>query len=83
MGGVMIFYMATTPTTTRKEAAMSTFTHASYNEAQAQLKRNKRNNDQSLVTWDAGDGWTAQAHWCDRRKRIVSQTVSPAGFVIH
>lgn len=61
----------------------TTFTHASYAEAQTQLKRNKRNNDQSLVTWDAGDGFTAQAHWCARRNRIVSQTVTPAGFVIH
>ncbi len=61
---------------------MSTFTHTSYPEAQAQLKRNKRNNDESLVTWDAGDGYVAQAHWCARRNRIVSQTITPSGFVI-
>ena len=61
---------------------MSTFTHNSYPEAQAQLKRNKRNNDESLVTWDAGDGHVAQAHWCAWRKRIVSKTITSSGFVI-
>lgn len=48
------------------------FTHDSYQAAQDQLKRNKRNNDGTLVTWDAGDGWTAEAYWCDRRKRIIT-----------
>jgi hypothetical protein len=61
---------------------MTTFTHTTYAEAQAQLKRNKRNNDQTMVTWDAGDGWTAEAYWCVRRKRIVTQTTKN-GFTIH
>lgn len=61
---------------------MTTFTHTTYTEAQTQLKRNKRNNDQTMVTWDAGDGWKAEAYWCARRKRIVTQTTKN-GFTIH
>lgn len=48
------------------------FTHDSYTSAQAQLKRNKRNNDSSLVTWDAGDGWTGEGYYCTWRKRIIN-----------
>lgn len=57
------------------------FTHDSYASAQAQLKRNKRNNDGSLVTWDAGDGWTAEGYYCTRRKRIVS-LIRQNGFTV-
>jgi hypothetical protein len=61
---------------------MTTYTHASYNEAMRQLQRNKRTNDQSLLTWDAGDGWTGKGYWCPRRGRIIVKTVSASGFEV-
>lgn len=57
-------------------------TATNYSEAQAILKRNKRTKNEEVVTWDAGDGWTAQAFYCKQRNRIISTTISPAGFTL-
>ena len=59
-------------TTTNQKGEVMTFTHTSYAEAQAQLKRNKRNGITNLVTWDAGDGWKAEGYFCPRRNRIIT-----------
>lgn len=52
------------------------YTHNSYQEAQTQLKRNKRNKSTNVVTWDAGDGWTARGYWCTWRNRIITETTN-------
>ena len=66
---------------TQATSAMS-HTHTTYEAAMKQLKRNKRNNDTTLVTWDAGSGWTAEGYYCTWRKRIVQQTRKDGIIVI-
>ena len=61
---------------------MNTSTLLTYTEAQAILEANKRNNDESIVRWDAGDGFTGEGQWCARRKRIVSVCITSSGFRI-
>lgn len=53
-----------------------------YTEAMAELKRNKRNNCENIVRWDAGDGHIGMGHWCSWRKRIVTWVCTADGFNI-
>lgn len=53
-----------------------------YAEAQTILKRHKRTKNEEVVTWDAGDGWTAVSYYCSQRKRVISATISPEGAYI-
>lgn len=55
---------------------------ASYKEAQIILKRNQRTKSEEIITWDAGDGWTGRGQYCNRRKRIVTVSINPAGFEV-
>jgi hypothetical protein len=47
------------------------FTHDSYDSAMRQIAENRRANVETLVTWDAGDGWRGEGYWCSRRRRLV------------
>lgn len=53
-----------------------------YSEAIAELKRNKRNNCEHIVRWDAGDGYIGEGQWCARRKRIVTWVRTSSGHTI-
>lgn len=61
-------------------AASAYFTHTSYSAAIAAVKKSKA--AAGTVTWDAGEGFTGRAYWCAWRKRVVQQTVTPAGMVL-
>lgn len=63
--------------------APSTQPALTYKTAMAQLKRNAKSGDTTTVTWDAGDGFTARGYYCAWRKRIVTETVTPTGAIIH
>ena len=62
-------------------ATASAFTHPSYAAAIAAVKKAKAS--AGTVTWDAGDGFTGRAYWCTWRKRLVTETLTPAGTVLH
>lgn len=53
-----------------------------YTEAMNELKRNKRNNCEHLVRWNAGEGFTGEGHWCARRQRIITYVITNDGHVI-
>lgn len=55
---------------------------ANYQEAQTILKKLKRQSSNEVVTWDAGDGWTALAYYCTFRKRVFSKTVNAEGYEV-
>lgn len=60
-----------------------TFTHSTYADAMKQLRQYQRTNAANLVvTWDAGDGFTGRGYYCDWRKRIITETITPAGHSI-
>lgn len=54
------------------------FTHDSYKAAIAFLKGNRSH--KGTVTWDAGQGWSAEAFW--RHGRIVQVAINPDGWRI-
>lgn len=58
------------------------YTHTSYAAAMADLKKRARKGDETPAVWDAGNGWTARAHYCAWRKRIVHATTNTQGFTI-
>lgn len=62
-------------------ATAAAFTHTTYASAIAAVKKSKAT--AGTVTWDAGDGFTGRAYWCDWRKRVVVETRTPAGTVLH
>ena len=47
------------------------FSCESFQLALVQLRKNRRAKCESLVTWDAGDGWRGEGYYCARRNRIV------------
>jgi hypothetical protein len=57
-------------------------TTTTYTEAQAILKRNKRNKCEHVVTWDAGDGWKGRGYYSIRMNRIITVAISPTGFEV-
>ena len=56
------------------------FTHTSYKAAIADVKRRKA--AAGVARWDAGNGFVAEAYWCEWRKRVVQTTITPAGMRI-
>jgi hypothetical protein len=55
---------------------------ATYAEAQRLLQQLKRAKSEEIVTWDAGEGWTAEAYYCNWRRRIVAVSINPEGMRI-
>lgn len=54
------------------------FTHTTYRAAMKALEDDRR--FPGTVTWDAGEGWTAEAYW--HRGRIVQVSINPDGVRI-
>jgi hypothetical protein len=58
------------------------YTHTTYAAAMEQLKRNKRNKVTTMVSWDAGSGYTSEGYYCQSQKRIVLQQRKGDVYVI-
>ena len=54
-----------------------------HDEAMRQLRRFQRAKVSQVVVWDAGDGFVGRGYWCQWRKRIVTEVVTPSGVVMH
>lgn len=68
--------------TANKTAAFDTskYTHGSYAEALKDVK--KRKDPNFLARWDAGEGWTGEAYYCNFRKRVAQRSINPEGMII-
>lgn len=54
------------------------FTHSSYRAAIQALEADRKYS--GTVTWDAGEGWKAEAYW--HRGRIIQVSINPDGMRI-
>ena len=60
------------------DSEVQMFTHTSYREAIQTLETDR--NFRGTVTWDAGEGWSAEAYWY--RGRIVMVSINHDGLRI-
>ena len=43
---------------------------------------NAKKSSAGTLRWDAGAGWTSEAFYCARRKRIIFTSINPSGLLV-